>query len=95
MISTHLTMCHIMCHIIGVPSMNIRELRDSKKLQDWLRAGKTVELRVRKRVVARIVPNGQDETPVAYPDFAARRKKIFGDRVLPAVETLIRERGRY
>jgi len=84
-----------MCHIESVPSMNIRELRDSKKLQNWLRSGKTVELRVRKKVVARIVPNGKDETPKKYPDFAARRKRIFGNRVLPAVETLIRERGRY
>lgn len=78
-----------------VPSMNIRELRDSKKLQDWLRAGKTVELRVREKVIARIVPNGEGDTPVQYPDFAARRKEIFGDRVLPVVETLTRERGRY
>jgi antitoxin (DNA-binding transcriptional repressor) of toxin-antitoxin stability system len=76
-------------------SLNIRELRDTKRLKTWLRAGKTVELRERDRVIARIVPEKQEESPVRYPDFAARRKKIFGDRVLPIVDDLIKERGRY
>jgi antitoxin (DNA-binding transcriptional repressor) of toxin-antitoxin stability system len=76
-------------------SLNIRELRDTKRLKSWLRAGKTVELRERDRVIARIVPEKQKESPVRYPDFAARRKKIFGDRVLPIVDDLIKDRGRY
>jgi antitoxin (DNA-binding transcriptional repressor) of toxin-antitoxin stability system len=76
-------------------SLNIRELRDTKRLKTWLRAGKTVELRERDRVIARIVPEKQEESPVRYPDFAARRKKIFGDRVLPIVDDLIKDRGRY
>jgi antitoxin (DNA-binding transcriptional repressor) of toxin-antitoxin stability system len=76
-------------------SLNIRELRDTKRLKTWLRAGKTVELRERDRVIARIVPEKQEESPVRYPDFAARRKKIFGDRVLPAVDLFVKERGRY
>jgi antitoxin (DNA-binding transcriptional repressor) of toxin-antitoxin stability system len=80
---------------MGMPSVNIRELRDTKRLKIWLRAGKTVELRERDRVIARIVPEKQEESPVHYPDFAARRKKIFGDRVLSAVDLLIKERGRY
>jgi antitoxin (DNA-binding transcriptional repressor) of toxin-antitoxin stability system len=76
-------------------SINIRQLRDTRKLKTWLRAGDTVELRDRDRVIARIVPEKQELGPVKYPDFAARRKKNFGDKVLPAVEMLIRERGRY
>jgi antitoxin (DNA-binding transcriptional repressor) of toxin-antitoxin stability system len=76
-------------------SLNIRELRDTKRLKAWLRAGNTVELRERDRVIAHIVPEKQEERPVHYPDFAARRKKIFGDRVLPIVDDLIRDRGRY
>jgi hypothetical protein len=44
--------------------------------------------------------DGTVEPPTAgsaakWPDFAARRKKIFGDRVLPAVDLLIKDRGRY
>jgi antitoxin (DNA-binding transcriptional repressor) of toxin-antitoxin stability system len=75
-------------------SLNMRGLRDTKRLKTWLRAGKTVELRDRDRVIARIVPEKQEEKPVKWPDFAARRKKIFGDRVLPIVDDLIRDRGR-
>jgi hypothetical protein len=30
-----------------------------------------------------------------YPDFAARHKEIFGDRVLNAVDVFLEERGRY
>jgi antitoxin (DNA-binding transcriptional repressor) of toxin-antitoxin stability system len=76
-------------------SMNIRQLRDTRRLKTWLRAGNIVELRERDRVIARIVPEKQENSPVQYPDFAARRKRIFGDRVLPAVQLLIKERGRY
>jgi antitoxin (DNA-binding transcriptional repressor) of toxin-antitoxin stability system len=78
-----------------MPSVNIRQLRDTRRLKAWLRTGKTVELRERDRIIARIVPETQETGPVEYPDFAARRRKLFGDRVLPAVDLLIRERGRY
>jgi hypothetical protein len=79
-----------------MPKVNIRQLRDTRKLKAWLHAGKTVELRERDKVIARIVPEpAQGHGPVKYPDFAARAKAIFGDRILHAVEDLIRERGRY
>jgi antitoxin (DNA-binding transcriptional repressor) of toxin-antitoxin stability system len=76
-------------------SVNIRQLRETRRMKAWLRAGETVELRERDRVIARIVPEKAADQPKEWPDFAARRKKIFGDRILPAVETLIKERGRY
>ena len=78
-----------------MPSVNIRQLRDTRRLKTWLRAGKTVELRERDRVIAHIVPEKPEEKPVQYPDFAARRKKIFGDRVLTIVDDLIKDRGRF
>lgn len=85
-----------MCHIDIVPSLNLRQLRDTRRLKNWLRAGNTVELRERDRVIARIVPANQPDPPRAqWPDFAARRKKIFGDRILPGADLLIKERGRY
>ena len=83
-----------MCHIISMPSVNLRQLRDTRRLKAWLREGNTVELRERDRVIARIVPEKQAESP-EWPDFEARRKKIFGDRVLPGADLLIKERGRY
>jgi hypothetical protein len=75
-------------------SVNMRQLRDTKRLKTLLRAGTTVELRERDKVIARIVPEKQEQTPFLYPDFAARRRKIFGDRLLPAVEIFLKERGR-
>ena len=78
-----------------MPSVNIRQLRDTKKLKAWLRSGKTVELRERDKLIARIVPESAEKKPIEYPDFAARRKKIFGDRVLPGADIVIEERGRY
>lgn len=83
-----------MCHNYAMPNVNIRQLRDTRKLKAWLRAGKTVELRDRNKVIGRIVPAAH-ETTVTLPDFAARRKKIFGDRVLPGADIVTEERGRY
>ena len=74
--------------------MNIRQLRDTRRLKAWLRAGQTVELRERDRLIARIVPANGNQPPVEMPDFASRAKKIFGDRVLNAVDDFIAERRR-
>jgi len=78
-----------------MPTINIRQLRDTRRLKAWLRAGKTVELRERERVIARIVPEASPPKDGRWPDFAARRKKLFGNRILPGADLLIRERGRY
>lgn len=78
-----------------MPSLNLRQLRDTRKLKAWLRAGKTVELRERDRVIARIVPHNPERKKVPYPDFAAMRREIFGDRTVPGSDLLIEERGRF
>lgn len=78
-----------------VHSLNIRQLRDTKRLKTWLRAGKTVELRERDRVIARIVPERFEQKPVKWPDFEGRARKIFGDKMVPGSEIVIQERGRY
>jgi len=66
-----------------MPILNMRGLRDTRRLKAWLAAGKTVELRDRDRVIGRIVPERPQEASVVWPDFAARMKEIFGDRVFP------------
>jgi len=76
-------------------SLNLRQLRDTRLLKSWLRAGKTVELRERNQVIARIVPEPAVKRPAKAPDFAARRKEILGDRILPGADIVISERGRY
>ena len=76
-----------------MPSVNLRQLRDTRQLKAWLKAGEVVELRERNTVLARIVPESPKIQPTEWPDFAARRRAIFGDRVIPAVEILIEERN--
>jgi len=80
-----------------MPSVNLRQLRDTRQLLTWLEAGEVVELRKRNQIVARIVPESPRTKPVEWPDFAARLKRIYGDRVLTPVADLIeaRENERY
>ena len=80
-----------------MPTVNLRQLRDTRRLKAWLRAGNTVELRERNQLIARIVPETSEQKtqPVQYPDFAARARKIFGDRVLTAVDDFIKDRSRF
>lgn len=78
-------------------SINLRQLRDTRQLQVWLEAGVTVEIRNRNSVIGRIVPEKAAPGPVKLPDAAARRRRIFGDRILPGADLLIeeREKSRY
>jgi antitoxin (DNA-binding transcriptional repressor) of toxin-antitoxin stability system len=80
---------------LSVPSINIRQLRDTRRLKAWLRAGKTVELCERRDVIARIVPAQVDAKPENWPDFGGRRRKIFGDQRVPGADIVIEERGRF
>jgi antitoxin (DNA-binding transcriptional repressor) of toxin-antitoxin stability system len=76
-----------------MPSVNLRQLRDTRRLKAWLRAGNIVELRERDRVIARIVPEKAGEKPGEWPDFEARAREILGDRILPNI--ILEDRGRY
>jgi antitoxin (DNA-binding transcriptional repressor) of toxin-antitoxin stability system len=77
-----------------MPSVNMRQLRDTRKLKSWLQAGKTIELRDRDKLIAKIVPeNGALKKAAKWPDFEARRKAMFGDRVFPNL--ILEDRGRY
>ena len=78
-----------------MPSVNMRELRNTRRLKSWLRSGKTVELRDRDTVIARIVPEKHKNPSARWPDFEAMAKEIIGDRILPGADLVIEERGRY
>lgn len=80
-----------------MPTVNLRQLRDSRQLTEWLDAGEVVILRKRNRILGRIVPESPKIEPVKWPDFAARLKEQFGDRVLTPVADLLadRENSRY
>jgi prevent-host-death family protein len=56
------------------------------KIAAWLAAGEQVRVTRRGKPVAKIVPDRGEETAPVRPDFAARRKALFGNRVLSAAE---------
>jgi hypothetical protein len=75
-------------------SITLRQLRDTRKVKAWLRAGVHIEVRERNEVLGDLVPRAPaNPGPVEWPDFAARLKRNFGDRVIPAVDILIEERN--
>ncbi|MBV8672439.1 MAG: hypothetical protein JOZ33_03310 [Acidobacteriaceae bacterium] len=74
---------------------NMRGLRDTRQIKAWLRAGESVEIRDRNEVIGRILPETKKANKKELPDFAARRRKIFGDRVLPAVDDFVEDRHRW
>jgi antitoxin (DNA-binding transcriptional repressor) of toxin-antitoxin stability system len=76
-------------------SMTLREIRDTKRLKTKLKTGKTIELKERNELLAHIVPIRKTPAEKDWPDFEARLREIFGDRVLPGADLLIEERGRY
>jgi hypothetical protein len=78
-----------------MPRGNTRQLRETRRLKEWLRAVKTVELRERDRVIAHIVPEAPPSECRELPDFAALRREIFGKRIFPGADLLIEERGRF
>jgi len=75
-----------------MPSVNLRQLRNTPRLMKWLESGQVVELKKRDRIVARIVPETPRPDKIEWPDFEARRRAIFGDRVTTIVDDLIRDR---
>jgi hypothetical protein len=75
-------------------SITLRQLRDTRQVKAWLRAGVQIEVRERNEVLGDLVPRTPPSpSPVEWPDFEARAREIFGDRVIPAVEILIEERN--
>jgi len=88
-------MWHIMCHIYAMQSITLRQLRDTKQVKKWLRSGVHIEVRERSEVLGDLVPrtpSKPDRTKIEWPDFEARAKAIFGDRVTTIVDDLIRDR---
>ena len=77
-------------------NITMRQLRDTRQIEKWLESGETLRLHKRNRPVAEIRPIDQPPAKKDWPDFAARRRKIFGDKVFNAVEDFLEDRhGRY
>jgi antitoxin (DNA-binding transcriptional repressor) of toxin-antitoxin stability system len=74
-------------------TITLRQLRDTKQVKEWLRAGIHIEVRERGEVIGDLVPRTPPKPPVEWPDFEARAKAIFGDRVLNIADDLIEDRN--
>ena len=61
---------------------SVRDLRyNFPAVERMLRAGETIEITKRKRVIGRLMP-AKPEKQVELPDFMARLRRIYGNRVL-------------
>jgi antitoxin (DNA-binding transcriptional repressor) of toxin-antitoxin stability system len=76
---------------------SVRDLRYAfKKIERLLHQGEEIQITKRRRVIARLVP----ETTAAAkqtPDFLARLRSIYGDKVLAVsgAELISSDRSRY
>ena len=65
---------------------NVRQLRHAfGDVMDWITDGQQVEIIKKGKVIALLSPPPRPTAPKKFklPDFEARRKRIFGDRVMP------------
>ena len=61
---------------------SVRDLRYGfKKIERLLRQGEEIQITKRRRVIARLVPE-REGTRAESPDFLARLRAIYGDKVL-------------
>jgi antitoxin (DNA-binding transcriptional repressor) of toxin-antitoxin stability system len=75
-------------------SATVRDLRfHFAEIEARLRHGEEIEIRKRKRPIARLVPIREGENKPYLPDFAARRRRIFGNKVIDVASILEYERG--
>jgi len=76
---------------------SVRDLRYGfKKIERLLHQGEEVQITKRRRVIARLVPESA-EVAKEFPDFQARVRKIYGDKVLAVsgAELIASDRSRY
>jgi antitoxin (DNA-binding transcriptional repressor) of toxin-antitoxin stability system len=73
---------------------SIRDLRyDFKRVESLLQAGEEIEITRRNRVIARLAPPKRRKR-VKMPDFQARMRKIFGDKVFTPTNAELIAEGR-
>jgi antitoxin (DNA-binding transcriptional repressor) of toxin-antitoxin stability system len=67
-----------------------------RKLEDLLLHGEEIQITKHNRVIARLVPEREEKT-IEIPDFMARLKKIYGNRMMKVTgaELIARDRSRF
>jgi len=65
----------------------IRDLRyDFPKIEAWLKTGEEIQITKHNKPVAVLRKSDQATTPPALPDFEARRRRTWGERVFTPQE---------
>lgn len=63
--------------------MSVRELQQNlKRVMARVERGETVEVTRRRKPVARLAPVKSTGAMAPWPDLKARRRAVFGDRVI-------------
>jgi len=76
---------------------SVRDLRYAfKKIERLLHQGEEIQITKRRRVIARLIPDGT-ESAKQVPDFLARLRTIYGEKVLPVsgAELIASDRSRF
>jgi antitoxin (DNA-binding transcriptional repressor) of toxin-antitoxin stability system len=76
---------------------SVRDLRyDFPKVEKMLAEGEAIEITKRNQVIGTLTPAGAPKK-IVLPDFKARIKKIYGDKVLETswADFLAERKGRY
>ena len=76
---------------------SVRDLRYAfKRIESLLRQGEEIQITKRRRVIGRLVPESE-ETVGKLPDFEARLRAIYGEKVLTVsgAELVSKDRSRY
>jgi len=76
---------------------SVRDLRYGfRKIERLLHQGEEIQITKRRRVIARLVPEGTVESG-QLPDFLARLRSIYGEKLLPVTgaELVAEDRNRY
>jgi antitoxin (DNA-binding transcriptional repressor) of toxin-antitoxin stability system len=77
---------------------SVRDLRyEFKKIERLLLQGEEIQITKRRRVIARLVPERPEGEKKKMPDFLARVRRIYGDKVLAVsgAELISSDRDRY
>lgn len=74
----------------------IRDLRyNFPQVEAWLSGGEVIELTKRGRLLGRIVPGSAKAVKRKTPDFAARARKVCGNRKIDTAALLDHNKGRH
>lgn len=75
-------------YYVHVKTVTVRELRNNfSKLETWLREGEQIRIKKRGQPIAVLTAiSGRRDRVVRKPDFAARLKALWGERVFSEAE---------